>query len=76
MNANNMLKHTRNLLLCCIKIKSRTKLYMSYLGVNESEAFLKSFSIIMGHEHALTLSQKTNFRLFQTERLRRRQFQI
>ena len=28
-----MLKHIQNLLLCCIKIDSRTKLYMSYLGV-------------------------------------------
>ena len=46
MNANKMLKHTRNLSICGIKIKSRTKLYMSYLGVNESEAFLKSVSIV------------------------------
>ena len=40
-----MLKHTRNLLLCGIKIESHTQLYMSYLGVNENEAFLKSVSV-------------------------------
>ena len=40
-----MLKHTRNLLLCGIKIESRTKPFMSYLGVSISEAFLKSVSI-------------------------------
>ena len=31
------------MLLCCID-QSRTKLYMSYLGDNEGEAFLKSVS--------------------------------
>ena len=40
-----MLKHTRNLLLCGLKIESRTKLYMSYLGLNESEAFLQAVNI-------------------------------
>ena len=42
-----MLKHTGNVLLCFIKIESRTKLYMSYryLGIIESEAFLKSVNI-------------------------------
>ena len=45
VNTYKILKHTRNLLLCGIKIESRTRLYMSYLGVNESEAFLKSVSI-------------------------------
>ena len=34
-----------NLLLCGITIESRTKLSISYLGVNEREAFLKSVSI-------------------------------
>ena len=40
-----MLKHTGNLLLCGIEIESRTKSYLSYSGVNESEAFLMSVSI-------------------------------
>ena len=40
-----MLKHTRNLILCGIKIEFRAALNStcrSYLGVNESEVFLKS----------------------------------
>ena len=40
-----MSKHTENMSFCGIKIESRTKLYMSHLGVNESEAFLRSVSI-------------------------------
>ena len=39
----------------------------SYTGVTALTCILEKF---------LTLSQKTNFRLFQTERLCRRQFQI
>ena len=45
MNAYKILKHTRHLLSCRIKIEPRTKSYMLYLDVNESEAFLKSVSI-------------------------------
>ena len=46
VNANEMLKCTQNMLLCGVEIDSRTKLHMSYLGVNERESFLKSFSIL------------------------------
>ena len=41
-----MLKHPGNLLLCGIMIESRTRQYMSYTGVNESEAFVMTVSIV------------------------------
>ena len=42
-----MLKHTRNLFLCGIKVESRANLYMLCFDVNESEAFLRSVSNIL-----------------------------
>ena len=38
-------KHARDLLLYGTKIESRIKLYMTHLGVNESEVFINSVSI-------------------------------
>ena len=59
MNISKMLKHTRNLLLCGIKIE----LPIQYLDVKESEVFLKSVSIIcMASCVTATLALCSNYR--------------
>ena len=51
------------------------KAYWPSRGSNQPPRVLK-FCTLFSYEASLTLSQKTNFRLFQTERVCRRQFQI